>query len=334
MAWQHTHAGHGAAGVVVPLSVAFHGGQQYRSLRRAMAATAGTWDCSFFDRTPDALFGDDVKTRNAILIFRATKRTRPDAVAVTGLLRWTSTSRPKIFASLRHTGVSSSIADRLPKLGSAAERDLYAALRQLPGSLGDDVVQRAKVTGAKATPDQWPHTLFVGPTAYNWFNCLREVPAATLASHSSSSALTALRFKDDDTASIAYALISSQLVFWLWRVDADAFHVSPSWLIGLNFRINSLRADHAATLAQAGRDLWRAALTTPLTAVNKGRQTLAFPATLHMAAREIVDAAVVEGFGLRRIASRFDLNSWYRDTVVVDRMDNRRLSMAVGQRIT
>ena len=68
MMWRLTRQGQATSALVVPLSIAYHQGQQFRACRLAMAANGGRWRLAFFDREPHALFGEDVKTRNAILI--------------------------------------------------------------------------------------------------------------------------------------------------------------------------------------------------------------------------------------------------------------------------
>ena len=62
-----------AASLVVPLSIAYHQRADYAGCRQAMVIKGGKWRFAFFDREPQALFGEDVKTRNAILFRRETE---------------------------------------------------------------------------------------------------------------------------------------------------------------------------------------------------------------------------------------------------------------------
>lgn len=59
---------HGGA-MVLPLSIACNTGRQFVALRSLLAKTPGRWRFAFFDREPHALFGEDVKTRNAIVLW-------------------------------------------------------------------------------------------------------------------------------------------------------------------------------------------------------------------------------------------------------------------------
>ena len=54
--------------LVLPLSVACNVGPQFSVARELISKTRGRWRFAFFDREPHALFGEDVKTRNTIML--------------------------------------------------------------------------------------------------------------------------------------------------------------------------------------------------------------------------------------------------------------------------
>ena len=70
MMWRFARPGRSASGMVVPLSLACSRRSQLCAVRRAIAVSGGRWRFAFFDREPHALFGEDVKTRNAIALRR------------------------------------------------------------------------------------------------------------------------------------------------------------------------------------------------------------------------------------------------------------------------
>ena len=90
--------------LILPLSVACNVGPQFSTARELISKTRGRWRLAFFDREPHALFGEDVKTRNTIMLWsRSPSDTRP--VLSTGPLRkWRGDSRAAMFRSLRFTG--------------------------------------------------------------------------------------------------------------------------------------------------------------------------------------------------------------------------------------
>ncbi|HZM05723.1 MAG TPA: N-6 DNA methylase [Candidatus Saccharimonadales bacterium] len=133
MMWRFTTPGRNAAALVTPLSIAYHGGAQYENCRHAMSWTGGHWQFAFFDREPHALFGEEVKTRNAIL-FRfestATPRRGEAANIETGPLRkWTSRTRASLFQTINFTEVDSvDITTGIPKLGGFCQAEAFMAL--------------------------------------------------------------------------------------------------------------------------------------------------------------------------------------------------------------
>jgi hypothetical protein len=321
-AWKLIKPDSGRAAVVVPLSVAFNSTPQFRGLRRAMYGQRGEWRCAFFDRTPDALFGDDVKTRNAILFYDAA---RPRRLATTPILRWTSRTRSRFFASIRFTAVGE-IGDRppIPKLGSDVEARLYATIRAPGGRFGDCVVglEAARWIDERESP---PNVVYVAPTAYNWLSCARSLDAGRDQNDVSSSAYTRLQFPDAETADAAYAILCSRLVYWLWRVEGDAFHVTRAFLRDLPLPITSLDGATRALLADLGAALWSSVEACPVLSVNKGRRTIGFAATAAPELLDKIDRVLFEAFSLNAIGA-LELAAWHEANVVVDPSDAARAS--------
>ena len=131
----------GKAALVVPLSVAYNSSSAYRGLRRAIRASGGCWDFRFFDRTPDSIFGDDVKQRVAVL---TRDGSRGRAFRTSSLHRWSSRQRATLFGDLPSPVCLPSLDDFLiPKLGTDAELALYTGVRRSRKWLGEDLQCRA-----------------------------------------------------------------------------------------------------------------------------------------------------------------------------------------------
>jgi hypothetical protein len=323
MAWRLTRQDAGTASIVVPLSIAFHSGHQYRALRSAMTDQSGTWELGFFDRAPDALFGDDVKTRNAIATYRAGKR----GLRVTGLLRWTSKTRRGFLRHLTSVEAPSNIESGIPKLATRAEAELFSTLKHRSGQLAHDVIRSTSVPPAAEVAEAWPDSVFVGPTAYNWFNCLRDLGPALSAGHDACGAFLALRFADKRMADAAYALIVSRLTLWLWRVEGDAFHVPRSFILGLPVRLGVFPDAAVDEISELGRQAWVRSTAQPIVAVNKGNRTVAFPAVDDGLVSPI-DETIAKALDLSEQVAAVDLRAWYRTLVVVDDGDIRRNRMS------
>src|SRR5690606_10857742 len=92
-----------------------------------------------------------------------------------------------------------------------------------------------------------------------------------------------------------YALLSSRLVFWLWRVEGDAFHVSRGW-------INSIpipdSRDWERTLSHLADLLWRRVKSARVTSTNTGRRTLSHSPSSAPEVVDAIDAALCDAYGL------------------------------------
>lgn len=323
MAWRLTREGSGNASLVVPLSIAFHSGRQYTALRSAMERQPGGWDCAFFDRAPDALFGDDVKTRNAVITYRASG----SGLRVSGILRWTSRTRRVFLDGVQSVEVAPTFAMGIPKVGTAAEAALYRALRAQPGRFAHDVVRSALVPATTEMASIWTDSVFVASTAYNWFNCVRDIGSCAFAGHESAAGFAAFQFSHRILADAAYAVLISRLALWLWRVEGDAFHTSRSFFLGFPIRLTAVSNRNLEQLAQLGRAAWARISDRPVVAVNRGRRTVAFPPTAATDLVSEIDYALADGLGLSDEVSAVDLPAWYRMLVVVDDGDTRRNRM-------
>jgi hypothetical protein len=313
---------------VVPLSIAYNSGKQFRDLRQAMAQQSGAWELSFFDRAPDALFGDDVKTRTSIVVHR--RHTQPGAVGVTSLQRWTSRTRGRMWDAVEHTATSSDLTRLIPKVSGRAQAGLYRAVRGAEGRLSHCVVSAGAIAASHDTGAGWTNSVFVAPTAYNWLSCARDLGPCLALGHESASPFTALQFCSSQTADAAYAVLASRLVFWLWRVEGDAFHVPRTFLLGLPFNLAGLSSVMVARLAAAGRHQWASAQAAPVIARNRGKRTIAFSGAVDATAVRATEVALLKAFRLETPAQAVDLEGWYRDLVVVDDTEQRRRTMFHG----
>ena len=330
--WRLTREKQNASALVVPLSIAYHQGRQYRSCRRAMASHGGRWRCAFFDREPHALFGEEVKTRNAILFRRESSSDRQrTAIAEfeTGPLRkWTSRTRSRLFTSIRFTPLGpASVTRGVPKLDGANQVEafsrLYSASKALSG-----LWHRADRRSLQDVEEfQGPRTLFVSGTAYNFINVFRSLISRPDGSTPwSESGILALTCNSDDAADVVFAVLSSRLAYWLWRVRGDGFHV-PQWFVEtVPFGPGSFDSKAWSTLQEGGRLLWQAISVHPITSTNGGRLTVAYSPLQATAERDAIDAALVRSAGLHESFAG-ELRDFVRETVVVDENDEVRVRL-------
>lgn len=329
MMWRLTRPGRSSASLVLPLSISYHTGRQYERCRRAMESNGGRWRAAFFDREPHALFGEDVKTRNAIL-FRdetgeAPHRGMPCKFETGPLRKWTSRTRSRLFDSVSFTALEQpDIADGIPKLNGPNEAHMFAVLNRVRGRLGDDWKNACTITLDEACGNESKASVLIAGTAYNFLNVFRTVQRDSAWEHPfSESNVRVLEFADETAARVAFAILSSRLVYWLWYVTGDGFHVSRRFLERLPVSVCSLHNGKADQLAGLGDKLWSAVQGDRVVSLNRGKITVAYRPIRFDDMRAAIDTILVEAAGLN---TRFvgELGLLVRRNVVVDEDDRRR----------
>ena len=158
-----------AGALVLPLSIACNVGPQFAAARKMISETRGRWRFAFFDREPHALFGEDVKTRNAILLWSRASRDKNTVLATGPLRKWRGDSRALMFKSLSFTAIRGDIRGGIPKIDGARQAAALEALVSRWSRLEQAVqgIGRRPLATVQSADDK---TVFVGPTAYNFLN--------------------------------------------------------------------------------------------------------------------------------------------------------------------
>jgi hypothetical protein len=281
----------GASGMVVPLSIAYHRGVRFQRLRSAMQMVPGTWRIAYFDRTPDSLFSDDVKTRNAILFLNKTCDHR---LETTALLRWSSRNRADFLDTIRYVHVPwSCIEDILPKLGSPIERDVYCQLRERAGSLKEayrsDPGTR-QLAGA--------NLIQFGSTAYNWLPVYRSSKFINPGTARLRAGLWSVTCLTEEVADLVFAIVSSRLVYWLWRVKADGFHLNRTFIDRVPISPGQFPTAVREELAHLGKSLWAEIIKHPIVSINSGQESIGYSPYRGGELLDQIDALLVDSLEL------------------------------------
>lgn len=333
MMWRLTRPTASASALVVPLSIAYHQGSQYRNCRRAMHSAGGAWQCAFFDREPHGLFGEEVKTRNAILFH--TRRSLVDeqdhhaTLAVTPLLRWTSRTRSALFSSIAFANVKGVNTEQgIPKLGSPGQAQAFAQLSSRRARLSNLVVDACAVSQSDACRSDNVAHVYVGSTAYNFMNVYRSIPPRFANDlHWSSNPVLRLQFATERDAEVAFGILASRVTFWLWHVVGDGFHVHKSFVLSLPFDGDSFPVQQHAELRDNARRLSKALNEHLLISVNRGRHTIAFRSLACTVERDALDRILVASASLPPEFAG-TLRAFERKTVIIDETDVRRGHLA------
>jgi len=289
---------HGGA-MVLPLSLACNTSRQFLELRRLFMRTPGHWQFAFFDREPHALFGEEVKTRNAIVIW-ARRGSESDVRISSGPLRkWRGGDRERMLAGIHFTPINSDIRLGIPKLEGTLQSEVLAGLVQLPYTLAHAAPHIGRATLGQAIQQSNATTVFVAATAYNFLSVFLSPPPHPLDGGSSftENPLHAIACPSPKEALKIFAFLSSRLAFWWWHVHGDGFHVSKHVIETMPVGETLDCPRHATELARLGALLWSEILHRPIVSRNRGKTSLGFSASMSPLRGEI-DALLVRALGL------------------------------------
>ena len=281
----------GFGAMITPLGMAYNNAST-KNLRREIRNQNRCWSFAFFDRSPDALFGDTVKTRNVVLFCEPSSTDMPE-VRTTHLLRWTRTARASIWSRIKPVSVQRiDITDFVPKIGSDVELQAWLSIRSRTTYLASSLRPHGKERDA---------TLYCYSTAYNWLPFFRGDPKS-FADHTktASSSTREYAFGTSQDADFFYACLVSSLSFWLWTIESDGFHVSNSFIERLPYAPGDLALSSVTELARLAGDHDAIIRKHPIVKANAGKQILNF--NRHAAENIVqrIDAILVEALALTR----------------------------------
>jgi len=330
MMWRFTKPGHCTSALVTPLSIAFGSSAQLQGCRRAMVFGGGRWQFAFFDRQPHALFGEEVKTRNAILFRSETPETplRGSAALIgTGPMRkWTSRTRKSLFRQIDFTPLDSAdITHGIPKLEGELQAGAFLVLRRRVDRFTSLAAQIGTCPFSEVLTASSQPRVFVGGTAYNFLNVYRPLglPLGEPIPQFTENPVHCIAFKTEESAHAAFAILSSRLVYWLWHILGDGFHVTTSFVESVPFGRSSFSTGQLEHLTELGVLLWRSLQGHCFVSLNRGKQTIGFRPLACTAERDAIDQVLVAASGLSGEFSA-ELRRFVQKNAVVDPADQRR----------
>lgn len=299
MMWRLTKP-NGSAGAVLPLSVASNTQKVHRAFRQHIAELPGKKDFLFFDREPQSLFGEDVKTRNSLMFL---DKGMERAFFTSSLLKWTAVQRPGIFSRARLVPLGPlELGSGIPRLGSNAEVMAYRRLKQGYALASTQDIGSLSYNASRSLPlEQQRRTLLIGPTAYNYVNCFPANALAEIAEDSfSASSLHAITFLDRTAAIAAFSVFSSRICYWLWRVEGDGFHLSREFVSDSPLWRTLDCPSLLKPLSTLGAALWEGEKVTKVRSVNAGRVSYAFSPGFESPDALEVERLLLDFFGIER----------------------------------
>ena len=291
--------GAASGSLVLPLSLACNVGAQFVQTRVLMQTTPGTWRFAFFDREPHALFGEDVKTRNCIVLWIRGQGEHETGVESGPLRKWRGDHRAAMFETIRFTPVDRAIRSGIPKIDGIIQARAYDVLADRWDRFDHACTNIHRMPLALALKND-RHTVFAGATAYNFLNVFLRPPKGVLqrAPALSQHPLHAMHFPTKLDAAAAFAVLCSHFAFWWWHVTGDGFHVTKRFLASLPFGTDLLSGSPRADLASCGELLWSLIRMDPVVSRNRGRSSLAYSPNGFDHIRSEIDRILAQRVGL------------------------------------
>lgn len=293
--------------LILPLSFAYNNQSAFCQMRHRISNDSGEWQVENYDRSPDSLFGDDVKARTCI-VFRETGNIQ-HKIFVSGLIRWTSSTRGFILSARKQLVDISDvdITDFIPKLSSSIEKDAYTIIAHNPHTLKKLLTSNSHVG---------ENPVVIKGTAYNWICAYDHTPTmlnsdATIYKSQSMKSYSAQTTED---RYFLLAVLNSRIAFWLWTVVGDGFHVTNRLLNSIRFDENFLSKSQLSKLVSLGKDFSCKLTQHPVISVNSGKTITSYS---HYALLDLIseiDNTIVELLNLPVGFPEY-LEHWYSNIV-------------------
>ena len=319
-----THSNRGVGGMVVPLSITYNSHQDFSNLRRFMTNTNGKWWLANFDRTPDSLFGDDVKTRNTIVYF-ARESGKSSAIYTSDLIRWNSRTRQDLFKHITFSKIPMSpVKNIIPKCGNDFGQELLCLFEKRNTRLEDSL---AKVSLPFA---EQKRLLRHSKTAYNWlpFEMISHI-------NDKSKAIAELKYSywaamHSEDVPIIFSLVHSRIAYWLWRVWGDGFHVTDDFVTSLPLSPKKFSKTSICALKRLGRDLWMKMQNHMVISKNAGLVSYSYCPHACEKIIDQIDYLISVAYGLPSITTNY-LKDTINSTIIAGRENEVNSSPALSR---
>lgn len=299
--------------LILPLSICYSQGGEFVRLRNKIQADDATWTFMNYDRSPDSLFGDQIKTRNTILFRRDTES--PTGIFTTNLQRWTSTNRIHLFTNYTLCNISGmSISKYVPKISSGIEKVCYERI-----SSGNSNVYSL----FERSNSDYP--LIVNGTAYNWLCAYDHIPPSVDENEKPymSGTTRIYHLPDCESRDFCIAMLCNRIAYWFWSVIGDGFHFNASFLSDFRVGKDTFTKSQYSELCRLGREYSKQAKKHPTISNNAGKKIVNYSHWEAMDTVRKIENLIVEALDLPNgFASHIE--QWYFNQVHCNRDNEKR----------
>ncbi len=252
----------GLSSLILPLSVCYARGNSYVDLRKRIQSDCAAWEVLNYDRSPDSLFGDQVKTRNTILFRDALREMH--TVRSSSLQRWTSENRSQLFKGIDLCDISEfDISRGVPKISGFGAVELYKAIIAGSSCLSDEIKKK----------NEGPSYVVVNGTAYNWLCIYDHCPPSIDENGNSYVSGTTRTYstEDEKTKYFCIALLSNRIAYWYWAAIGDGFHFNASFFDDFHVGRSSFTEKQFDELCMLGHEYSEIIKQHPTVSYNAGK---------------------------------------------------------------
>ena len=295
--------------LVLPLSVCYSQGTEFVELRKKIQADHASWEFHNYDRSPDSLFGDQVKTRNTIVFRKAVQR--KGKLYTSKLHRWTSELRGRLFEEISLCDITDiSVLKGIPKISCSEEKKAFI---QICG--GNSCI--AELIHRPLKNDE---LLVVNGTAYNWLcvydHCPPSIDENGEMYLSSTSSVYGVKSKNDRDFCIA--LLSNRIAYWYWTAIGDGFHFGRSFLTDYHIGKDSFSERQYKKIVELGTQYCERIKKFPTVSYNAGKTIVNYSHWEVMDIIEQIEYLLAEGLCLPRDFCK-NISHWYENQVQCNR---------------
>ncbi len=298
--------------LIIPLSFTYSSHKGFKKLRKRIEQDTAVWKIENYDRSPDSLFGDDVKSRNCIIIRKSNGLSKN--IFTTGLLRWTSINRNDFLLSpKKYSDITDiSIEPFIPKLGSAIELKAYKVLSNNETSLLKILKPASPESKAK---------LVLNSTAYNWICAYDHIPPSIDEYGNAYISKDKKYFTTDSIEDLYFSIacLNSVTAYWLWTVTGDGFHVTNRFLEHFGIEKRLFTTTTYTQLFKLGKQFSKELVCYPTQSINKGKIITNYDHSKLMPIVLKIDNLIAESFLLPDGFPTY-LHAWYSQIVSCGRL--------------
>lgn len=299
--------------LIIPLSICYAQGNRYLSIRNQIQNDKAKWTFLNYDRSPDSLFGDQVKTRNTIL-FR-NNIDKEVTISTTTLQRWSSENRDTLFKDVSFCDISEiSLTKCIPKLSNVLEKQVYIILNRNSSNLMNLCV-----------PCHSKYIMVLNGTAYNWICAYDHIPPSTDEDGNSYISSTSKKyyFPDEESRDFSIALLSNRIAYWYWIATGDGFHLNTSFITDYNVSKMNFTPLQYKEMCSLGSDYSAKIKKHPTISYNAGKRIISYS---HWEAIELIEKIENIIVSALKLPASFSshINQWYNNQVNCNRDIEKR----------